>query len=366
VPATIEELLSPELKEQAAGEHLWALIGLVACVISFVLYLRECINEANEDKALEAVIEGIKSKQITITAALHFAKSTSKHDLTQGLQDQDEKRLKKIIRPFFAHYDLDGSGQLDVTEFNQLLIELGERSAGAKVMERFKEQDKDNSGTLSFEEVAVFLYTFIKEELMHKNDDADHKIQHILPSYECDDEEEEAIPEDLADLSPEEQLRRVFFRSMWMMGFGTLLVLIFSDPMVDCLSAWGTRTGIPAFYISFVLAPLASNASELLSAYTYAAKKSKKSITTALSTLVGAACMNNTFCLAIFLGLIYFRGLAWTFTAETFAIVLIQWVIGMLTISLNTHNKMHSVLILLCYPGCLAIVYGLENVLGWD
>merc|ERR550532_1132042 len=116
------------------------------------------------------------------------------------------------------------------------------------------------------------------------------------------------------------------------MGVGTIAVLIFSDPMVDVLSEWGKRLGVSPFYISFIVAPFASNASELLSAYTYAAKKSSKSITTALSTLVGAACMNNTFCLAIFLALVYFKDLAWEFTAETIAIVVIQWVIGALTI----------------------------------
>eukprot|EP00964_Phaeocystis_antarctica_P043539 scaffold24994_cov42-Phaeocystis_antarctica.AAC.1 len=39
-------------------------------------------------------------------------------------------------------------------------------------------------------------------------------------------------------------------------------------------------------------------------------KKSKKTITVALSALEGAACMNNTFCLAIFMGLCYFKQLA--------------------------------------------------------
>ena len=43
------------------------------------------------------------------------------------------------------------------------------------------------------------------------------------------------------------------------MGLGTGLVLVFSDPMVDVLSEIGVRTDVPAFYISFVLAPLASN-----------------------------------------------------------------------------------------------------------
>merc|ERR1712039_235553 len=115
-------------------------------------------------------------------------------------------------------------------------------------------------------------------------------------------------------------------------GIGTAVVLVVSDPFVEVLSEWGKRTGVPAFYISFVLAPLASNASELLAAYSYAAKKTQKSITTSLSTLIGASCMNNTFCLAIFLALVYFKGLAWQFTAETISIVVVQWLIGGLAV----------------------------------
>merc|ERR1719433_544445 len=286
----------------------------------------------------------------------------SKKDLNASLTDKTSTdRLKKIIRPFFAKFDVDESRHLDLTEFHQLLTELGEKVHSERVLTMFKEYDVDKSGTLAFEEVTEFLQKYLVDVLQ----DPPPAEEKIVPAYE-EDEEEEEMPEDLADLSPEQQLKRVLFRSCWMMGLGTLLVLIFSDPMVDCLSDWGKRTGIPAFYISFVLAPLASNASELLSAYTYAAKKSQKSITTALSPLIGAACMNNTFCLGIFLSLVYFRGLAWQFTAETIAIVLIQWVIGLVTIMRDTHTKFIAILILLCYPGCLGIVWSLENVVGWD
>ena len=34
--------------------------------------------------------------------------------------------------------------------------------------------------------------------------------------------------------------------------------------------------------------------------------------------------MNNTFCLAVFMGLVYFRGLVWEFTAETLVILAVQ------------------------------------------
>ena len=47
-------------------------------------------------------------------------------------------------------------------------------------------------------------------------------------------------------------------------------VLIFSDPMVEVMSNVGERVSVPPFYISFVLAPLASNASELIASITYA------------------------------------------------------------------------------------------------
>merc|ERR1719261_1106672 len=121
------------------------------------------------------------------------------------------------------------------------------------------------------------------------------------------------------------------------MALGTFTVVLVSDPFVDVLTNWGDRFGINPFYISFVIAPFASNASELLSAYTYAKKKTKSAITTSLSTLIGAACMNNTFCLGIFYGLIFFRGLDWAFTAETISIIGVQYIIGVFAMGKTVH-----------------------------
>ena len=105
------------------------------------------------------------------------------------------------------------------------------------------------------------------------------------------------MPDDLRELSPEEQQRNIKWRSACMMGLGSIIVIIISDPMVDVLSEIGARTGIPAFYIAFVLAPMASNSSELIAAYNYAQKKTRTSISISLATLLGAAIMNNTFVL---------------------------------------------------------------------
>ena len=69
------------------------------------------------------------------------------------------------------------------------------------------------------------------------------------------------------------------------------------------------------------MAPLITNGSELLASYTFALKKTQKSMTIAYEQLLGAAVMNNTYCLFVFLCIIYFRKLVWTYTAETAAIL---------------------------------------------
>ncbi|KAE9259851.1 hypothetical protein PF008_g33261, partial [Phytophthora fragariae] len=164
-----------------------------------------------------------------------------------------------------------------------------------------------------------------------------------------------------------EQQKKIKIRSAYMMFLGTALVLLFSDPMVDVLSEVGARTGIPAFYVSFVVAPLASNASELIAAYNYAQKKTSKTISISVSALLGAACMNNTFCLGIFAALMSFKsgGLVWEFSAETFSILLVELAIGYIAMK-KTQRLIDGLVVLLLYPTSIFLVFLLENVLGLD
>lgn len=131
------------------------------------------------------------------------------------------------------------------------------------------------------------------------------------------------------------------------------------------LSQLGVRLGIDAFYISFVLAPLASNASEVIASYSFARKKTKSSIAVSFTQLEGAGIMNNTFCVAIFLVLIYARGLAWTFTAETIAIVVIE-VLVMFMAFKKVFTLFDGCIILAFYPLSLGVVLVLESVVGLD
>jgi len=276
-------------------------------------------------------------------------------------QKADIGLLHKVLKPFFNRYDTDQSGALNAGEVKMLLFDLNLKPTEKNVGTFIQDQDKDHNRTLDFNEFVEALYTSYmrdEDELETLDTKADPRY---IPAYD-DDQEEEEMPEEFADLHPAEQQRALLINSFKMMGFGTFLVVLFADPMVAVLSEWGNRLGVNAFYISFIISPLASNASELLAAMQYGQKKTKAGITTALSTLVGAACMNNTFCLGIFLAIVYFQKLAWKFTAETICCVLSQWVIGALTLKSKTQTAKDSYVILACYPLCLGGVWFLENI----
>jgi len=353
--------------EQGASEHQPALFGMIASLLAFLGYLLICYKDSQEDLVLDQVINGITNKTISLGAALRFA-----YDTTEGVDDKallagpGKKRLGKILRPFFAKYDDDGSGSLNEHEFGSLLKDLDDHLSGEEGTKLYQSTDTNHDGQVGFEEFLECLHGYLSDtDKMKAMEERVGSETKTLPKYNDDDEEEE-VPEDLAALAPDEQRRVVIFRATWMMGLGTFVVLVVSDPFVDLLTAWGNRLDIAPFYISFIVAPFASNASELLSAYTYAKKKSTKAMTTSLSTLIGAACMNNTFCLGIFFALIYLKGLAWQFTAETTAIMAIQWIIGILAIVKDTQSYFMGWVVFSMYPFCLFIVWYMENILHLD
>jgi len=292
------------------------------------------------------------------------------------LPEDKKKRLREILKYFFNKYDKNGDNSMDSTELTALFKDLGERIDQAEMLKLFNAFDTDKNGIISFEEfvdgTAMYMVTHKLRELKKGSvGNLDDSLKNLESAQDAEDDqggeeedEDEEIPDDLLDLPADEQQRRIKTRSFTMMGLGTLLVLIFSDPMVDVLTALGERTGISAFYISFVLAPLASNASELLASYNYALKKTSNSIMISLSALQGAACMNNTFCLGVFMALIFFKGLAWEFSAETLSILFVQIVMAVYSFK-DKHLFIDAILILTLYPISIVLVAGLEAI-GWD
>jgi Ca2+/Na+ antiporter len=335
--------------EQAAGERNWAFIGLLTCISFFAYYLYQQYVTSNVDKVQqlnrdEYVLKSIKAKTVSLAGVMtaelvkfeesgdvktrngpaHTKSSPSYQGTSTELapltisdtiefSDQFIDHLKRILRQFFINYDITGAGHLKTKDLLAVFRDLGESLTSEQLQSIFAEFDTDGNGVIDFDEFVkgTAKYIYSNKEMMARYQEArtpyrrDKTVENVrledgaedTTGEEEEEEEEEEMPDDIKMLSPEEQQIQIKRRAFWMMAVGSIIVLLISDPMVDVLSEVGNRTGIPAFYVAFIVAPLASNLTELIAAYNYSLKKTQTSITVSLTTLEGAAIMNNTFVL---------------------------------------------------------------------
>jgi len=392
-------------------EHWWALAGFILSVLMFIAYLVYQVltanKESNKDKIAQVQHDAISKSLMSVSAVFAeqlFAGEAVSERSTLMVKSEVKARFDSILREFFNRHDLDGNGVVDAVEMRGLLADLGEYPTKEEFDTLMKQMDTNHDGCIQYNEFHDSLKTYIKH-LYDKDNGLQAPLSVVVPdepetakttstsdestvtqrsvnatssemkttgeedsaepAEEEEEEEEEEVPDDLTHLSPKQQRIRIVLRSCWMMGLGVLLVIVFSDPMVDVFSSLGEVCHINSFYIAFVLGPLASNASELVAAINYSRKKTIRTATIGCESLIGAACMNNTFCLSIFLLLIFARKLAWRYSAETLSILFVE-VIMLIFAVRRTQRLLYGIFIILLYPLSIGLVVFLENVVHWN
>jgi Ca2+/Na+ antiporter len=387
-----------ENEEVGKAEKWWAFLAFLVCLIGLFIYMYHQLqfSKVGEDRDKRVAImkkvlhQGKMSLSGVVASEIRRAETKDESD-SPDYQQMDEQHQKptpnyptaaisdllaELVGDAFKTYDTDGSGHLDRKEAAVFFRDFHETISDEEMDKLFEQYDADKSGHIDFHEFIGLAYSLIKiQERKHRPEKSEsfrtvsdgevrEKNENAIAESAFAEAEEEEMPEEFTDMSPDEQQSAIKKRAFLLLLVGTVLVLIFSDPIVDVFAEIGTRTGIPPFYVSFVLAPLASNASEVLSTMYYARKKTRKTITVALTALEGAASMNNTFCLSIFMALIFFRGLAWQYTAETLVIVVVEALVCFL-VQRPTLSTMNALFILLIFPISIGLVVGME-ALGFD
>jgi len=181
-------------------------------------------------------------------------------------------------------------------------------------------------------------------------------VQEPEDSDDEDDEKEE---------DPTKSFGKNLAKAIVLLVLGTAVVAFFSDPMVDVIGDFAVSIKVKPFFVSFLITPFCSNASELISSLIFAAKKRRTNSSLTFSQLYGAATMNNTLCLGIFFALIYFRGLVWSYTAETLAILLVTWIVGAIGGTRVNFSVFWAFIVISLYPLSLLFVWGLEYGVHW-
>lgn len=384
---------------ESSGEHLWAAIGTICAIVFFCwyMYLQYTASGDNDDEArmpyaffdvpppklqIEKVKQfglkthidefrkpfrkkgdatpggGIAAPYSGFTVGIKSASIGSARSLGNNLNEPIgtpplPTDLKKILVEFFEEASNWGKdNKIHEYDLAQVLEIIGLKFPRDELKQKFEKADLDKNGCLDQDEFLKFFTTIVTSE---------ERLPWELQEGDEEEEDGDEMPEEFKGLNEKDQQKAIRYEACRQMGIGTLLVLLFSDPMVDVLSQIGKQTGIPAFYVSFLLAPMASNASELSASYKLACKKTKGSISDSLQCLVGAANMNNTYCLGIFLALIYVQGLAWKFTAETLSIFFVELGVGIIALQGQTQTVATGFVIFLMYPLSLVFVYALES-----
>jgi len=378
-------------EEIAKGEHWWALAGFVVCIIGLVAYMRLQLKFSGEGQdrdrriavAKKTLQEGKMSLKAVLKPAIIRMESTRLSSqeseygsLTSTSAPEPEVIgvLKELLLDAFRAYDINNDGRLERSEIRVFLKDFHENISDEQIHALESKIDANHDSYICLNEFAVMCYYLIMGEDNQKvNGDMlttsfkESVADRVFSKDDDDDDEGEEVedmPAGFTELSWEEQQAAIKKRAFKMLFIGTLMVVYFSDPMVDVMQEIAVKASIPPFYVSFVLAPLASNSSEVVASMFYAAKKTRKTMTVSLSALTGAACMNNTFCLCIFMGLIYARGLAWQYTAETASIVLVEFAMAFLVQKKNM-TSLTALCVLLIFPLSLVFVFAMESF-GFD
>jgi len=388
-------------------EHWWALAGFISSLVLFIVYLvyqvRTANSESQKDKIAQVQHDAISKSLMSVSAVFAeqlFGKDAVIDERSELMMQSGVKaRFDSLLREFFNKHDLDGNGVVDATEMRGLLADLGEYPSKEEFDTLMQQMDTNHDGTIQYTEFHDSMKSYIRH-LYDKDNGLAQPVTVVVPeegekhstltqrtvnytfsemqspmegdtpsgeaaAEEEDEDEEEEVPDDLTHLSPKQQRVRILLRSCWMMGLGVLLVVVFSDPMVDVFSALGEKMGVPSFYVAFVLGPIASNASELIAAINYARKKTVRTATIGCESLIGAACMNNTFCLMIFTILIFSQRLAWRYSAETLSILVVE--AAMLIFAVQRVQRLYfGFIIILLYPLSIGLVAFLEKVVDWN
>lgn len=372
--------------DPAKHEHGWALIGLILAVLSFIGY---SVYQVKSAAALEQQAERLQAtrrlafrNKVVDLAFLATANLKITDVEMPLLQDAN---FRNILRRTFDKFDEDNSGAIDKGEFRAMMRDTGVKISKSECNKLFQDMDINADGEIGFDEYLEATQRWLKIAIENrgknpagaraaaseqKGSDIELTAAEALERGEQEQNEEEEDDEDEEEEEEEDETGgltpgQIKFKAFGLMILGVAIVTIFSDPMVDVLSEMGNRLGVSPFYVSFVVTPLASNASEFISSMVFAQKKTKQSITLTYSALLGAATMNNTLCLGIFLALVYFKQLIWEFSAEVTAILFIEVI--MMFVALNTVQKTYKAwLILALFPLSIVFVAFLESVVGWE
>ncbi|KAK7401787.1 hypothetical protein VNO78_13556 [Psophocarpus tetragonolobus] len=358
----------PQILNSTSGRHLAVLIALIVSISLLVAY---CLYQIFQPWIQRRKLAYIKHKHVILGFLTHL----KERSLGKLLTDTGEPD-KEVVRKLFTTIDEDEDGSLTHNELRALVIgiEFGEIDLDHDDAVKSIMSDFDTSGNQLVDQDefvnGVCRWLQRAQRARVRSGDAGSHTMRFLSDFHTETKREHDLL-DVGEHSNEEaagieNAKLTSIKAVMLLILGTIIAAAFADPLVDAVHNFSEATSIPAFFISFIALPLATNSSEAVSAIIFASRDKRQTASLTFSELYGAVTMNNVLCLSVFLALVYVRGLTWNFSSEVLVILVVCFVVGAFASFRTVFPLWTSILAILLYPFSLALVYVLDYFFGWS
>ncbi|KAK4285894.1 hypothetical protein QN277_002525 [Acacia crassicarpa] len=358
----------PQILNSTSARHLAVLIALVVSVSLLIAY---CLYQIFQPWIQKRKLNYVKHKHVILGLLKHL----KQHSLGRLLRDDGEPD-QHMIEKLFDSIDENNDQYLSYRELRALIIgiefeeiDLDHDDAVQRIMEEF---DTSRDSHIDVGEFVKGITKWLRKVMRSRaaTGDAGPRTMKFLSDFRQETERErdllhvgnhsETVEEGVADT------KLNVIKAVLLLLLGTIIAAVFADPLVDAVDNFSDATNIPAFFISFIALPLATNSSEAVSAIIFASRDKRETASLTFSELYGAVTMNNVLCLSVFLALVYARGLTWDFSSEVLVIVIVCLVMGLFASFRTSFPLWTAIMAILLYPFSLALVYVLDSVFGWS
>ncbi|KAI3497149.1 hypothetical protein L1887_39549 [Cichorium endivia] len=151
------------------------------------------------------------------------------------------------------------------------------------------------------------------------------------------------------------------FKAIILLIVGIFMLTFLAEPLVESVRDFSESIQIKAFYVSFILVPLATNARTAIAAIRAASQKRHLTTSLTFSEIYHKVFMNNILGFCVLVSVIYFRGLTWHFSAEILVVIIVCIIMGLLA-SFRSKFPIWTLFIAFpLYPLSLVVVYFLDD-----
>nr|KAJ0188149.1 hypothetical protein LSAT_V11C900495890 [Lactuca sativa] len=256
----------------------------------------------------------------------------------QKLLKEDGGRDESAIARFYERIDTNHDGFITRDELKNFIMEMNyeEILMDDEIAEIImRHLDIDGNGNIDKQEFQSGVTKWLKE--------MDHVASHRYQREEAKAKENEK------------------FKAIVLLIIGIFMLTVLAEPLVESVRKFSESIKIEAFYVSFILVPLATNARTAIAAIRAASQKRHVTTSLTFSEIYHKVFMNNIFGFSVLVSVIYFRGLTWHFSAEILVVIIVCVIMGLLA-SFRSKFPMWTLFIAFpLYPLSLVVVYLLDD-----